>query len=84
MAAAVILSREEFRDTQIAELTGLPLRAHSACEVTQAVSDGLTVLEVAPSREAILAKIAAVLGGADPLRYGRPAACEASLCSPSW
>ena len=45
------------------ELTGLPLSAHTAHEVTQAVATGLTVLEVAPSREAIVAKIAAVATG---------------------
>jgi hypothetical protein len=42
------------------ELIGLPLSAHTAHEVTQAVSKGLTILEVAPSREEILAKIVAV------------------------
>ena len=36
-----------------AELTGLPLSAHTAHEVTQAVAAGLTVLDVAPSREEI-------------------------------
>ena len=46
-----------------AELTGLPLSAHTAHEVTQAVAAGLTVLDVAPSREEILAKITAVATG---------------------
>jgi hypothetical protein len=45
------------------ELTGLPLSAHTAHELTQAVAEGLTVLDVAPSREAILAKITAVAAG---------------------
>jgi len=45
------------------ELTGLPLSAHTAHEVTQAVAEGLTVLDVAPSREEILAKIIAVAVG---------------------
>jgi hypothetical protein len=46
-----------------AELTGLPLSAHTAHELTQAVAEGVTVLDVAPSRAAILAKIAAVATG---------------------
>jgi hypothetical protein len=46
-----------------AELTGLPLSAHTAHDVTQAVTEGLTVLDVAPSRAEILAKIAAVAAG---------------------
>jgi Uncharacterised protein family (UPF0236) len=45
------------------ELTGLPLSAHTAHEVTQAVAEGLTVLEVAPSREDLAARIAAVATG---------------------
>jgi peptidyl-tRNA hydrolase len=45
------------------QLTGLSLSAHTAHEVTQVVAEGLTVLEVAPSREEILAKIAAVAAG---------------------
>jgi hypothetical protein len=45
------------------ELTGLPLSVHTAHEVTQAVAEGLTVLDVAPSREEIVAKIAAVAAG---------------------
>jgi hypothetical protein len=45
------------------ELTGLPLSAHTAHAVTQEVAAGLTVLDVAPSREAVLAKIASVAAG---------------------
>ncbi len=45
------------------ELTGLPLSAHTAHEVTQAVAAGVTVLDVAPSRGAILAKMTAVAAG---------------------
>jgi len=45
------------------QLTGLPLRAHTAHEVTQVVAEGLTVLDVAPSREERLAKIAAEAAG---------------------
>src|SRR5262249_14741661 len=45
------------------ELTGLPLSTHTAHEVTQAVGEGLTVLDVAPSREEIVAKITAVATG---------------------
>jgi hypothetical protein len=42
------------------ELTGLPLSAHTAPEVTQEVAAGLGVLDVAPSREAIAATMTAV------------------------
>lgn len=45
------------------ELTGLPLSPHTAHDVTQAVAEGVTVLDVAPSQEAILAKISAVAEG---------------------
>jgi hypothetical protein len=45
------------------ELTGLPLSAHTAHEVTHEVAAGLTVLDVAPSREEIATKIAAVAAG---------------------
>lgn len=45
------------------ELTGLSLRVHTGHEVPQAVAGGLTVLDVAPSREEIVAKIAAVAAG---------------------
>jgi hypothetical protein len=48
------------------ELTGLPLSAHTAHAMTQAVAAGLTVLDVAPSREAILTKVAAVAAYAGP------------------
>lgn len=60
--AAVQLTKELPYETACAlfeELTGLPLSAHTAHEVTQAVAQGLTVLDVAPSREEIVAKIAA-------------------------
>ena len=43
--------------------TGVSLSAHTAYEVTQAVAEGLTVLDVAPSRKEILAKIVAVAEG---------------------
>jgi hypothetical protein len=49
------------------ELTGLSLSVHTAHEVTQAVDEGLTVLDVAPSRQEILAKSAAV-GTGQPWR----------------
>jgi hypothetical protein len=61
--AAVQLTQEVPDETAcelFKELTGLPLGAHTAHEVTQAVSEGLTVLAVAPSREESLAKIPAV------------------------
>lgn len=45
------------------ELTGLPRSAHTAHEVTHEVAEGLTVLDVTPSREEIAAKIAAVAAG---------------------
>jgi hypothetical protein len=64
--AAVQLTKEVPYETAcelFAELTGLPLSAHTAHEVTQAVATGVTVLDVAPSREAIIAKIAAVATG---------------------
>jgi hypothetical protein len=64
--AAVQLTKELPYETAcdlFAELTGLPLSAHTAHEVTQAVAEGLTVLDVAPSRAEILAKIAAVAAG---------------------
>jgi hypothetical protein len=43
--------------------TGVSLRAPTAQEMTQAVAEGLTVLDVAPSREELLAKVAAVAMG---------------------
>jgi hypothetical protein len=61
--AAVKLTQEVPDETAcelFEELTGLPLSVHTAQEVTQAVAAGLTVLDVAPSREEILAKIIAV------------------------
>jgi hypothetical protein len=64
--AAVRLTKEVPYDTAcelFEELTGLPLSAHTAHEVTQAVGEGLTVLDVAPSREEIVAKITAVATG---------------------
>jgi hypothetical protein len=64
--AAVKLTKEVPYETAcelFAELTGLPLSAHTAHELTQAVGEGLTVLDVAPSREEIIAKISAVAMG---------------------
>ena len=64
--AAVRLTKEVPYETAcelFEELTGVPLSAHTAHEVTQAVAEGLTVLDVAPSREAILAKIVDVTAG---------------------
>jgi hypothetical protein len=64
--AAVQLTKELPYETAcdlFAELTGLPLSAHTAHEVTQAVAEGLTVLDVAPSRAEILAKITAGAAG---------------------
>jgi hypothetical protein len=61
--AAVQLTKEIPYETAcelFEELTGLPLSAHTAHEVTQEVAAGLGVLEVAPSREEITATIAAV------------------------
>ena len=45
------------------ELTGLPMSAHTAHEVTQAVAEGVGVLDVAPTREEIAAKLAVVAAG---------------------
>jgi hypothetical protein len=64
--AAVKLTKEVPYETAcelFEELTGLPLSVHTAHAVTQAVAEGLTVLDVAPSREEILTKIAAVAAG---------------------
>jgi len=64
--AAVNLTKEVPYETAcelFEELTGLSLSAHTAHELTQAVAEGLTVLDVAPSREEILAKITAVAAG---------------------
>ena len=64
--ATVQLTKEVPYETAcelFAELTGLSLSAHTAHEVTQAVAEGLTVLDVAPCREEVVAKIAAVAAG---------------------
>jgi hypothetical protein len=64
--AAVKLTQELPDETAcelVEELTGLPLSAHTAHEVTQGMGEGLTVLDVAPSREDIAARIAAVATG---------------------
>jgi hypothetical protein len=64
--AAVQLTKEVPFETAcelFEQLTGLPLSPHTAHAVTQAVGKGLTVLDVAPSREEILAKIVAVATG---------------------
>jgi hypothetical protein len=64
--AAVQLTKELPYETAcelFEELTGLPLSAHTAHEMTQAVAAGVTVVDVAPSREEILAKVAAVAEG---------------------
>jgi hypothetical protein len=45
------------------ELTGLPLSTASMHELSNAVADGIGVSEVAPSREEVTAKIAAVAEG---------------------
>jgi hypothetical protein len=60
--AAVQLTKEVPDETAgelCEQLTGVPLRAHTAHAVTHAVAEGLTGLAVAPSREAILAQITA-------------------------
>jgi hypothetical protein len=64
--AAVQLTKEVPYETaceRFEQLTGLPLSAHTAHDVTQALATGLTVLDVAPSREEIMAKITAVAMG---------------------
>jgi hypothetical protein len=64
--AAVALTKEIPSETaceRFAPLTGWPLRAHTAHEVTHAVAEGWTVLEVAPTQEEIVAKLAAVAAG---------------------
>jgi hypothetical protein len=64
--AAVQLTKEVPYETAcelFEQLTSMPLSAHTAHEVTQAVAEGLAVLDVAPRREEILAKIAAVAAG---------------------
>jgi peptidyl-tRNA hydrolase len=64
--AAVQLTKEVPYETAcelFTELTGLPLSVHTAHEVTQAVAEGLTVLDVTPSREEVVAKMVAVAEG---------------------
>jgi hypothetical protein len=64
--AAVQLTKEIPDETAcelFEELTGLPLSAHTAHEVTQEVAAGLTVLDVAPTREEIAAQSTAVAAG---------------------
>jgi hypothetical protein len=64
--AAIKLTREVPYETAcelFEELTGVSLSAHTAHEVTPAVAEGLTVLDVAPSRKEIIAKIVAVAEG---------------------
>jgi hypothetical protein len=64
--AAVQLTKEVPYETAcelVEALTGWPLSAHTAHEVTQGVAEGVTVLDVAPSREAILAKSTAIAMG---------------------
>jgi hypothetical protein len=64
--AAVKLTKEVPYETAcelFAELTGLPLSVHTAHALTHAVAEGLTVLDVAPHREAMFAKIAMVATG---------------------
>ena len=45
------------------ELTGLPLSAHTAHEITNEIAKGLSVLEVSPSRQEVETEIAAVAEG---------------------
>jgi hypothetical protein len=64
--AAVKLTKELPYETAcelFEELTGLPLSAHAAHEVTQEVAAGLGVLDVAPTQAEITARIAAVAEG---------------------
>jgi hypothetical protein len=64
--AAVKLTREVPYETAcelFEALTGVSLSAHTAHEVTPAVAEGLTVLDVAPSRKEIIAKSVAVAEG---------------------
>jgi hypothetical protein len=64
--AVVQLTKEVPYETACAlfeQLTGLSLSAHTAHEATQAVAAGLTVLDVAPSRQEIVAKVIAVATG---------------------
>jgi Uncharacterised protein family (UPF0236) len=64
--AAVKLTKELPYETAcelFEELTGLPLSAHTAHEVTQEVAMGLGVLQVAPTHADVAARIAAVATG---------------------
>jgi Uncharacterised protein family (UPF0236) len=64
--AAVTLTKELPYETAcelFEELTGLPLSAHAAHEITQEVAAGLGVLDVAPTQAEITARIAAVAKG---------------------
>jgi len=64
--AAVKLTKEVPYETAcelFQDLTGLSLSAHTAHEVTNEVAQGLSVLEVSPSREEVEAKIAQVAEG---------------------
>lgn len=68
--AAVRLTKEVPYETAcelFEALTRVPLSAHTAHEVTQTVAEGVTVLDVALSREEILGKITAV-GSGQPWR----------------
>lgn len=61
--AVVKLTKEVPYETAcelLQELTGLPVSTHTAHEVTTELAAGLGVLEVSPSREQVLAQIAAV------------------------
>jgi hypothetical protein len=64
--AAVKLTKELPYETAcelFEELTELPLSAHTAHKATHAVAEGLTVLDVAPTQEAIIATIATIAAG---------------------
>jgi hypothetical protein len=81
--AAVQLTKEVPYETAcelFEKMTGVPLSAHTAHEVTQAVAAGLTVLDVAPSCEAILAKITDPPGDGQRLVTGAPEG-SGQLCS---
>ena len=54
---------EETACERFEELTGRPLRTHTAPEVTPEVAAGVGVLAVAPTPEAIAARVAAVAAG---------------------
>lgn len=64
--AAARLTAEVPYDTAqelFAELTGVPLSTERMHDLTNAVANGVGVLDVAPTREEIMAKIAAVAAG---------------------